>query len=61
MCPELNLEVGNLFNRLLHVGKQSLELNHVGKLRVYLFVIYVVLHDEILDDVFVSEDCKLLL
>ena len=61
MCPELNLQVGDLLNRFLHLGKQSLEFDHISKLRVDFFVIEVVLHDVILNDVFVSEDGKLLL
>lgn len=61
MSPELNLQVTDLLNGLLHLSKQPLKLNDVSELRVDMLVLSVILNDVLLDDVFVSEDGELLL
>lgn len=61
MSPELNLQVGDHFNALLHFPENSLKLDDVRQLGVDLSVIQVVLLDMILNDVLVSEYSKLLL
>ena len=61
MSPELNLQVTDLLNGLLHLSKKPLKLNDVSELRVDVLVLSVILNDVLLDDVFVSEDGELLL
>lgn len=61
MSPELNLQVTDLLNGLLHLSKQPLKLNDVSELRVDVLVLSVILNDVLFDDVFVSEDGELLL
>ena len=39
VCPELDLYVADFFNRPLHLSEESLELNHVRKLRVDILVL----------------------
>jgi len=61
VSPELNLQVGDQLNALLHFSKNSLKLDDVRQLGVDLSVIQVVLLDMILNHVLVSEYSKLLL
>ena len=61
MGPEFNLEVAYFLDRSLHFTKETLELDHIWKFWVYMFVILVILLDVLLNDVFVSKYCELLL
>ena len=61
MSPELNLQVGDQLNALLHFSVKSLKLDDVRQLGVNLAVIQVVLLDMVLNDVLVAEYSELLL
>jgi hypothetical protein len=59
--PELDLKIRHDFDRLRHFLIQSFELNHIGQLRIDLFVFQVLSFNEVLYDLLVAKDRKLLL
>ena len=61
MSPKLYLYVANLLHGSVHLTEEALEFDHIGELRVDVFVIEVILLDELFDDVFVPKNGKLLL
>ena len=61
MSPELDLYVAYLLNCPLHLTEESLELNHVRKLRVNIPVLEVVALNKFLNDALVAEYGELLL
>lgn len=61
MSPEFYLDVADFLNGLLHLAKEPFEINDVCELWIDALVFQVVLDDELLYNVLVSEDCELLL
>ena len=61
MGPEFNLEIAYFLDRSLHLTKETLELDHIRKFWVYMFVVLMILLDVLLYDVFVPKYGELLL
>ena len=61
VSPELNLQIRHNFNRLRHFLVQSFKFDHISQLWVDLFVFQVLGFNEVLYDLLVAKDRKLLL
>jgi hypothetical protein len=59
--PELNLQIRYDLDRLRHFLIQSFEFDDISQLRVDLLMFQMLGLDEVLDDLLVAEDSKLLL
>ena len=59
--PELDLKIRHDFDRLRHFLVQSFKFDHISQLRVDLLVFQVLGFNEVLYDLLVAKDRKLLL
>jgi hypothetical protein len=61
VSPELNLQIRYDLDGLRHFLIQSFEFDHVSQLRVDLLMFQMLGLNEVLNDLLVAEDSKLLL